>query len=411
MRIQTVAAIAVLWATSMWLGWAGTTPQQASRGAGAVDLVEKGYAAFEQANPFVPVDWALRRYRGCEPGPKFNAEAALIGDTEAESLFGEALKRDPKDTEALLGLARVHIHFGEYEDAVVLCRRAVDAAPKDKAAQELLERATHLQSLKPKLQAAAPKGLELLRYTPGSFSRAGRRQIAAIYGRWVDLDEDGYTRAIAEARLAIFDDKGSSPTKLWMSGNILDSLTPRAVRPSGIREPEWEHCELLRAQDLTGDGLDDVAVTVNFWGGSGFSLRLCVFSCRTGSLREIFNGWMATNADTTPLLQDQDADGKWEVTFYYEIWGRTLCHAECPHWHDIYVYRNGKYVLDNWAFPHTYDKLYRELRTLLKEHPTDSLLWDYFARTCDLVGVPNEAKAARAKAKELRAPKAPNEDG
>jgi hypothetical protein len=411
MWIETAAAIAVLWAASMSLGWVGATPQQASKSAAGTDLVQKGYATFERASPFVPLDWGLRRYRGYECGPKFDAEAALIGDTEAESLFGQALKRNPKDTKALLGLAIVHLHFGEYDDAVVLCRRAVDAAPKDKAAQELLQRASHLQGLKPKLGRLAPKALELIRYVPGHFSNARQSQVAAVYGRWVALDKEAYVQVLREARVVVFDDASSGLKRRWVSQSIVEPHTTKPSAPSGAWELEWEHCSMLCARDVTGDGLDDIAVTLNFWGGTGFTLKLCVFSGGGMGFREIFREKLGTNAETTPLIQDLDRDGKWEVTFYYEIWGETLCHAECPHWHDIYVYRNGKYVPDNWAFPHSYDKLYRELRAILKEHPGDSLLWEYFARTCDLVGVPNEAKAAQAKAKELGTSKGPNDDG
>lgn len=123
--------------------------------------------------------------------------AALLnlGETEAaRSHFGEALKRNPHDPDALCNLALIHLLASEFDQAGKLCRRALQTTPDHAATHNLLGNVLRLQG---KLQEAVSSFQQALHlnaaYTEAhnnlalSFQTQGRmEQAVAHYRRAVE---------------------------------------------------------------------------------------------------------------------------------------------------------------------------------------------------------------------------------
>ena len=72
---------------------------------------------------------------------------------QAERLFRQAADSDPRNSIAVVGLARVALERGDDDDALALARRALEIDPENPAARRLVDRLVEVKAYR---EAAAP---------------------------------------------------------------------------------------------------------------------------------------------------------------------------------------------------------------------------------------------------------------
>ena len=118
------------------------------------------------------------------------AERALsVGQLEqAERLYRQAAEADPRNSIAVVGLARVALDRGDDRGAYTLARQALDIDPENAAAQRLADRLDEVMRFRgeepPTAEAAAPPGIARTARTAAATVEgpaAARRQAAGCY--------------------------------------------------------------------------------------------------------------------------------------------------------------------------------------------------------------------------------------
>ena len=72
---------------------------------------------------------------------------------QAERLFRQAADADPRNSIAVVGLARVALERGDDDDALALARRALEIDPENPAARRLVDRLVEVKAYR---EGAAP---------------------------------------------------------------------------------------------------------------------------------------------------------------------------------------------------------------------------------------------------------------
>jgi tetratricopeptide (TPR) repeat protein len=75
---------------------------------------------------------------------------------QAERLFRQAAEGDPRNSIAVVGLARVALERGNDEDALALARRALEIDPENPAARRLVDRLVEVKAYREGVAPAVP---------------------------------------------------------------------------------------------------------------------------------------------------------------------------------------------------------------------------------------------------------------
>lgn len=218
----------------------------------------------------------------------------LIEDrpAEAQQAFVIALQRDPEDAKALLGLGLAKARQGRLEESIAHLRKATDAEPSSAMIQTYLGRALHQAGKPAEAQAAYQTAIRLDPLDPvpwiylaqiqtesgqpgaalDSLKQAGDRRAArAVYRGENLLNEDEQTlqtnMADAYSRLglngmawrALADGAGEKNAQTLK--NQAEILKDQRFAETARRS--------LALQSLFNDGLDDLPVTLDVYGGGG----------------------------------------------------------------------------------------------------------------------------------------------
>ena len=115
------------------------------------------------------------------------AERALaVGQLDqAERLYRQAAEADPRNSIAVVGLARVALDRGDDRGAYTLARQALDIDPENAAAQRLADRLDEVMRFRgeepPAPEAAAPPASPAPPAPPSKAPPPARRQAAGCY--------------------------------------------------------------------------------------------------------------------------------------------------------------------------------------------------------------------------------------
>ena len=110
------------------------------------------------------------------------AERALsVGQLEqAERLYRQAAEADPRNSIAVVGLARVALDRGDDRGAYTLARQALDIDPENAAAQRLADRLDEVMRFRgeePPMVEAAPPAAPRRRHAPCAAAPPRRRTL------------------------------------------------------------------------------------------------------------------------------------------------------------------------------------------------------------------------------------------
>ena len=173
---------------------------------------------------------------------------------------------------------------------------------------------------------------------------------------------------------------------------------------SGSGELPLTEIELL-VVDLTGDGTPEVCLR---WGDFAWDTRsdvnFDVYTYRQGAMVQIGHifGRELNN------IEDVDGDGRYEIIDRFmigpsdsSVMVRIDNYETCPHWQDVYAYRDGRYTLQTTAFRDSFEVTKRVIQGALHQCPNDWELWEYQGLAHEREGHPRDALDAYRKSEKL----------
>lgn len=283
-----------------------------------------------------------------------------------------------KNGEVWTGLARAQAGYGRYKKAVDSYKQAMLLLPKDEHLKKELSQVQNQAMVADMAQSKSETVIQALPYKKGLW---------AVLSAIIDWEKEEYTSypTITNSYLTIYKGKPNSLKQIWRS-NILGYPGHTEGRFNDV---------YLYIKDITGDGLSDLVIPKVYIGGSWLPSHIDIFTWRNGKPKHL----LGAMSDEVLFVKDLNHDGRYEVMTDHAI-GFSVCHAGQPRWLFTYAYKNGNYQLAERDFPSQYRDLHREIKTVLREFPTDYQLLHYLGRSYEIRREPMYALRAYRKAEK-----------
>lgn len=280
------------------------------------------------------------------------------------------------------GLAKSQARLGEYDKAVKSYQKAIYLLPGHIRLKKELEEVQNQQSVAKAASKTLSKEEAVFQALPYPvLSEPNLWVVLSGEAKWGDHPS---WPEISNCHLTVFNGKPDSLKRVWTS-HILGHLESN----EGLNDV------YMFIKDVTGDGIPDVVVSEIIFGGSWAPSHIDIFTWCNDRLAHL----LGASSDEPFMVKDFNRDGRYEVIGNHAV-GRDLSHAGQPRWLSIYASKNGTYQLANADFPAQYHKLYKYIKSIIRDYPDDYELYFYWGWVNEIEGKPHTALKAYRRAEK-----------